>query len=192
MWSCGWRGRRRFGEPVGLAACHSDGPGSQGRWSRRSPSSGTNSAVVGCTGSFPQVEYPEPAGCRRAARLRLRGLSPRRSPGPCPTSRNGLPPASSLTERGGANLEHRYALNCVQRRSTNLIRSAVTCGFSVSAGRGTLRTCLGGQGVAGSNPVVPTADRAVSPPRGAPPIGLSDLRRCRPARSLSAELWINS
>src|SRR6185312_8674888 len=48
-----------------------------------------------------------------------------------------------LTERGGANLEHRYTLNCVQRRPTGLIRTAVTGGFSVSAGRRTVRTSLG-------------------------------------------------
>ena len=48
---------------------------------------------------------------------------------------------STLTERGGANLEHRYGLNHVQRRPTDLKCTAATGGFSISARRATTRTC---------------------------------------------------
>lgn len=54
--------------------------------------------------------------------------------------------ASSLTEQGGANLEHRYTLNYVQLRPMELNCTAVTGGFSVSAGSTILRTSLGVKG----------------------------------------------
>ena len=51
--------------------------------------------------------------------------------------------ATSLTEWGGANLEHRYALNYAEQRPTELSCTAVTGGFSISAGRAAMRTSLG-------------------------------------------------
>jgi hypothetical protein len=53
---------------------------------------------------------------------------------------------SSLTERGGANLEHRYALNYAEQRPTELNYTAVTGGFSISAGHVPRRTSLGVKG----------------------------------------------
>ena len=75
------------------------------------------------------------------------------------SGRSNADKVSSLTEWGGANLEHRYALNYAEQRPTELNCTAVTGGFSISAGHGAMRTSLGviHEGVAGSNPVVPTA-----------------------------------
>jgi len=82
---------------------------------------------------------------------------------------------SSLTERGGANLEHRYALNYAEQRPTELNWTAVTGGFSISAGHGALRTSLG---VKGSQVQILSSrrrDRAVSlsemPPDLCPDLG---------------------
>jgi hypothetical protein len=60
--------------------------------------------------------------------------------GRIPTTAN-ISGDDTLTLR--ANLEHTYALNCVQWRPTGLICTAVTGGFSVTAGHATLRTSLG-------------------------------------------------
>jgi hypothetical protein len=76
--------------------------------------------------------------------------------------------AASLTNRGGANLEHRYTLDCVQRPPTGLICTAVTGGFPVSAGRAAVRTSLG---VKGSQVQILSSrrrDRAVSPSEAPP------------------------
>jgi hypothetical protein len=54
--------------------------------------------------------------------------------------------ATSLTERGGANLEHRYALKCVQRQLKGLTRTAVTCRSFICAGHGTLQASWGSRG----------------------------------------------
>jgi hypothetical protein len=64
------------------------------------------------------------------------------------TSRTGLQP----TER-----------NCIVE----------TCDFALLAGQRPATGIAGGQGVAGSNPVVPTAQRAVLLRRGGPPSVLS-------------------
>jgi hypothetical protein len=69
----------------------------------------------------------------------------------------------SLTERGGANLEHRYTLNYAEQRPTELNCTAVTGGFSISAGHVPMRTSLG---VKGSQVQILSSrrrDRAVSP-----------------------------
>jgi hypothetical protein len=48
-----------------------------------------------------------------------------------------------LTERGGANLEHKYTPNYAEQRPTELNFTAVTGEFSISAGRAIVRTSLG-------------------------------------------------
>src|SRR6185312_16511021 len=53
---------------------------------------------------------------------------------------------SSLTEWGGANLEHRYALNCAEQRPTELNFTAATCEFYISAAPAVVRTSLGVKG----------------------------------------------
>jgi hypothetical protein len=78
-------------------------------------------------------------------------------------SRRPLRIASSLTELGGANLEHGYALNYGQRRPTDLICTAVTGGFLISAGHAAMCTSLG---VKGSQVKILSSrrrDRPVSP-----------------------------
>jgi hypothetical protein len=73
--------------------------------------------------------------------------------GQCAGGRRGSGPAestvrdvTSLTERGGANLEHRYELNYAEQRPTELKCTAVTGGFSISAGHVPMRTSLGVKG----------------------------------------------
>ena len=51
-----------------------------------------------------------------------------------------------MTEWGGANLEHRYALNYAKKLLTELNCTAMTGGFSISAGRARMRTSLGVKG----------------------------------------------
>ena len=81
---------------------------------------------------------------------------------------------TSLTERGGANLEHRYVLNYAEQRPTELNCTAVTGEFSISAGHAAMRTSLG---VKGSQVQILSSrrrDRVVSPTE-APPDLLADL-----------------
>ncbi len=53
-------------------------------------------------------------------------------------------------------MERPAPINGRQRRPTASNGSILTSGFAVSAGQGVVVTWFGGQGVAGSNPVVPT------------------------------------
>ena len=101
-----------------------------------------------------------------------------------------------MTVRGGANLEHRYTLNCVQRRPTGLIRTAVTGGFSVSAGRRTVRTSLG---VKGSQVQILSSrrrDRAVSlsemPPDLCPDLGELSAQLIISGSSFDLAGWLSS
>jgi len=77
-----------------------------------------------------------------------------------------------LTEWGGANLEHRYALNYAKKLLTELNCTAMTGGFSISAGRARMRTSLG---VKGSQVQILSSrrlDRAVSPSEMTPDLCL--------------------
>ena len=62
------------------------------------------------------------------------------------SGRSNADKVSSLTEWGGANLEHRYALNCAEQRPTELNFTAATCEFYISAAPAVVRTSLGVKG----------------------------------------------
>jgi hypothetical protein len=115
----------------------------------------------------------EGAGCCRRMRLH---------PAPRPACHR------VLTATGGANLERAWSSCCIEPTSTDVNNPAVTCKSAVSAGQAGRCDMPEGQGVAGSNPVVPTADRAVLPHSGAPPVGVSDLRRFGRERSWMAQV----
>jgi hypothetical protein len=89
------------------------------------------------------------------------GRSVRKLAGP-PASRSSPARRRVLTDTGGANLERAWSPSCAEPTSTDVNNPAVTCEFAVSAGQTGCCDIPGGQGVAGSNPVVPTVGWAVS------------------------------
>ena len=99
----------------------------------------------------------------------------------------------SLTARGGANLEHRYALNYAKKLLTELNCTAMTGGFSISAGRARMRTSLG---VKGSQVQILSSrrrDRAVSlsemPPDLSPDLRKGLLQSIISGSSIDLARW---
>jgi hypothetical protein len=122
--------------------------------------------TVGPAGADVTAGAGDAEGAVAAARLATPG-------GPVPRPAAGLLSLVRVSE-GDLHVSH----NSEACRGSRLIRP----GRGDAERAGTVRgaNLTGGRGVAGSNPVVPTADRAVLPHYRAPPVGVSDLRRFGP------------